>query len=67
MAPNSSSTEMALVALKASLKLNSEKNASTRKTSCRNGFRMPKTFRNDLHSTFTGCIIPNATPKLISP
>jgi hypothetical protein len=38
--PNSSSTEMALVALKASLKLNNEKNASTEKTSCRNRFRM---------------------------
>jgi hypothetical protein len=58
---------MALVALKASLKLNSEKNASTGKASYRNGFRMLKTFRNDLRSTFTGCTIPNAAPKLIWP
>jgi len=62
--PNNSSTEMAL---KASLKLNSEKNASTGKTSYRNGFKMLKTFRNDLRSTFNGCTIPNATPKLIWP
>jgi len=65
--PKSSNTEMALVALKASLKLNSEKNSSKGKTSCRNGFRMLKNFRNDLRSTFTGCTIPNAAPKLIWP
>ena len=64
-APNSSSTEMALMALKASLKLNSEKNASEGKTSCRNGFRMLKIFRNDLRFTFTGCTLPNVAPKLI--
>jgi len=57
---------MALVALKASLKLNNENNASTGKMSCRNGFKMLKNFRNDLCSTFTGCTIPNAAPKLIS-
>jgi len=58
---------MALVALKASLKINNEKNASKGKKSCRNGFNMMKTFRNDLRSTFTGCTIPNAAPKLIWP
>jgi len=58
---------MALVALKGSLKLNSEKNASKGKTSCRNGFRRLEDFRNDLRSTFTGSTIPNAAPKLIWP
>jgi len=58
---------MALVALKASLKLNSDNNASTGKMSYRNGFRMLETFRNGLCSTFTGCTIPNAAPKLIWP
>jgi hypothetical protein len=58
---------MALVALKGSLKLNNEKNASTGKTSCRNRFRMLINFRNDLPYTFTGCTNPNAAPKLIWP
>jgi len=58
---------MALVALKASLKLNNEKNASKGKMSCGNGFRRLENFRNDLRSTFTSCTIPNAAPKLICP
>jgi len=58
---------MALVALKDSMKLNSENNASKGKMSCRNGFRRLENFRNDLRSTFTGCTIPNAAPKLIWP
>jgi len=58
---------MALVALKASLKLNSEKNASTGKMNYRNGLKTLKTFRMDLHPTFNGCKLPNAAPKLIWP
>jgi len=65
LAQHSSITKMALMALKASLKLNSEKNPSKGKRIYINGFRALNSFKMDLRSTSNGYTRPNVAPKLI--